>query len=40
MPYYPLTNFEIQECYQSESKIHKIITKKDGAYVVNIYAYK
>ena len=46
MPPYPLTNFEIQKCYQNEPKINGIYSRnnlpkiKDGAYVINLDEYK
>ena len=42
----PLTNFEIQKCYQSEPKFNGVYSRnnlpktKDGVYVINIDEYK
>ena len=42
MTLYPLTNFEIQKCYQNEPKINGFYWRnnlpkiKDGAYVINL----
>ena len=42
MPIHPLTNFEIQKCYQSEPKFNGVYSRnnlpkiKDGAYVINL----
>ena len=42
----PLTNFEIQKCYQSEPKFNGVYSRnnlpkiKDGVYVINIDKYK
>ena len=41
MPSHPLTNFEIQEYYQTEPKINGVYSRnnlsrmKDGAYIIN-----
>ena len=48
MPPHPLTNFEIQRCYQNETKfnVYKILSRnnlpkiKDGAYVIKLDRYK
>ena len=43
---YPLTNFEIQKYYQSESKFNGVYSRnnlpktKDATYVVNLDEYK
>ena len=43
---HPLTNFEIQSCYQNKSKFNSVYSGnnlpkiKDGAYVVNFGKYK
>ena len=42
MPSHPLTNFEIQKCYQNESKFNDVFPKnnlpeiKDGVYVISL----
>ena len=36
MPLYPLTNFEIKEYYENESRFKTI---KNGAYMVNLQDY-
>ena len=42
---HPLTNFEIQKCYQNESRFNDVYSRdnlpkiKDGAYVINIDEY-
>ena len=42
MPPHPLTNFEIQTCYQKEPKCNGVYSRnklpkiKDGAYVINL----
>ena len=46
MPPHSLTNFEIQKYYQNEPKFNGVYSKnnlpkiKDGAYVINLDAYK
>ena len=46
MPPHPLTNFEIQECYQNEPKfnsaylINSLRKIKNGAYVINLHENK
>ena len=46
MPLDPLTNIEMQKCYQSESKFGGVYSRnnlpkiKDRAYVINLDAYK
>ena len=43
MPPHPLTNFEIQNYYQKESKFNDVYSRynlKDGAYVINLDEYK
>ena len=43
---YPLTNFEIQKCYQNEYKFNGVYIKnnlpeiKNAAYVINLNKYK
>ena len=45
MPLHPLTNFEIQNCYQNEPRFNGIYSTddlpklKDGAYVINFDKY-
>ena len=45
MPPHPLTNFEIQICYQNEPRFNGVYSRdnlteiKDGAYVINIDEY-
>ena len=46
MPPHPLTNFEIQRCYQNESRFNGIYSRnelpnkiKDGSYVKNFDEY-
>ena len=48
MPPHPLTNFEIQKCYQNEPRFNEVYSidnfrkkVKDGAYAINLdqYAY-
>ena len=45
MPSHPLTNFEIQKCYQNESRFNGVYSRdnlteiKDGAYVINLDEY-
>ena len=45
MPYHPLTNFEIETCYQNEPRFNRVYSRdnlpniKDGAYVVNLDEY-
>ena len=46
MPSHPLTNFEIQKCYQSEPRFNGVFSRnnlpkkrKDGAYVINLDEY-
>ena len=47
MPFHPLTNFEIQKCYQNEPRFNVVysrnnlpernsIKRKDGAYIINL----
>ena len=47
MPLHPLTNFEIQKCYQNEPRFNVVcsrnnlpernsIKRKDGAYIINL----
>ena len=43
---HPLTNFEIQKCYQNEPKLHGLYSRdnlpdkmKDGVYVINLEEY-
>ena len=43
MPPHPLTNFEIQSCYQNEPRFNGVFSRdnlpkkvKDGAYVINL----
>ena len=46
MPLYPLTNFEIQKCYQNEPNFNgvysrnKVLEIKDKAYVINFDDYE
>ena len=46
MPTHPLTNFEIQKCYQNESKFNDVYSRnnlskiRDGAYKINLDEYK
>ena len=46
MPPHPLTNFEIQKCYQNEPKFNGVYSRndlsklKDGAYIINFDEYK
>ena len=46
MPPYPLIIFEIQKCYQNESKFNGVYwrnnlpKKKDGIYVINLDEFK
>ena len=46
MPPHPLTNFEIQKCYQNEPKFSGVYSRnnlpniKDGAYVINLDEFK
>ena len=46
MPPYPLTNFEIQKCYQNEHKFNGVYLRnnlpkiKDGAYVINVDEFR
>ena len=43
---HPLTNFEIQKCYQNEPKFNGVCSRnnlpkiKDEAYVINLDEYK
>ena len=44
--YYPLTNFEIQNCYENEPRFNGVFSRdnmpnkiKDGAYVINLNEY-
>ena len=45
MPPHPLTNFEIQICYQNERRFNGVYSRdnlteiKDGAYVINLDEY-
>ena len=41
MPPHPLTNFEIQKCYQNEPRFNEVYSIEDGAYAINLdqYAY-
>ena len=45
MPSHPLTNFEIQKCYQNEPRFNGVYSRdnlpkiKDGAYVINFDEY-
>ena len=45
MPPYPLTNFEIQRCYQNEPRFNSVYSKDDlpykinGAYIINLNEY-
>ena len=45
MPPHPLTNFEIQTCYQNEPRFNGVYSRenlpriKDGAYVINLGEY-
>ena len=45
MPPHPLTNFEIQKCYQNEPRLHGVYSRnnlqkiKDGAYIINLDEY-
>ena len=45
MPPHPLTNFEIQKCYQNEPRFNGVYSRdnlpriKDGAYVINLNQY-
>ena len=46
MPPHPLTNFEIQKCYQNEPRFNGVFSRnnlplkiKDGAYVINLDEY-
>ena len=45
MPPHPLTNFEIQICYQNEPRFNGVYSRdnlteiKDGAYVINLDEY-
>ena len=42
---HPLTNFEIQKCYQNEHRFNGVYSNdnlteiKDGAYVINLEGY-
>ena len=43
---HPLTNFEIQKCYQNESRFNGVYSRdnlsdeiKDGAYIINLDKY-
>ena len=46
MPPHPLTNFEIQNYYQNESKFNDVYSRnnllkiKDGAFVINLDKYE
>ena len=43
---YPLTNFEIQKCYQNEPKFNSVCARnslvkiKDGAFIITLDEYK
>ena len=46
MPPHPLTNFEIKECYQNESRVNGVFSRdnlpkkiKDGTYVISVDEY-
>ena len=45
MPPYPLTNFEIQRCYQNEPRFNSVYSRDDlpykinGAYIINLNEY-
>ena len=45
MPPHPLTNFEIQKCYQNEPRFNGVYSRdnlpeiKDGAYIINLGEY-
>ena len=46
LPAHPLTNFEIQECYQNEPRFNGVFSRenlpnsiKNGAYVINLDEY-
>ena len=46
MPPHPLTNFEIKECYQNESRVNGVFSRdnlpkkiKDGTYVISVDGY-
>ena len=46
MPPHPLTNFDIQKCYQNETRFNGVFFRnnlpkkiKDGAYVINLDEY-
>ena len=46
MPPHPLTNFEIQKCYQNETRFNGVYFRnnlpkkiKDGTYVINLDEY-
>ena len=46
MPPHPLTNFEIKECYQNESRVNGAFSRdilpkkiKDGTYVISVDGY-
>ena len=45
IPLQPLTNFEIQKCYQNKSRFNDVYSRdslpkiKDSAYVINIDEY-
>ena len=47
IPPHPLTNFEIQKCYQNELRFNGVYSRdnlpkqiKDGAYVINLNEHK
>ena len=46
MPPHPLTNFEIQKCYQNEPKFNGVYSRnnlskiKDGTYIINFDDYE
>ena len=46
MPPHPLTNFEVQKYYKSESKFNSVYSRKNlpkiknGAYVINLDEFK
>ena len=46
MPPHPLTNFEIQKCYENESRFNGVYSRdnlsvkiKDGAYIISLNEY-
>ena len=46
MPSHPLTNFEMQNCYQNEPKFNGVFSRnnfpkvKDAAYIINLDEYE